>query len=97
MQDIFDVSKASSGEMKLDIEELDLVKLIRQTLADMDEDISGSNLIFKINLPNDPVMIRGDGERCTVFSKNVIKIPCNTLWRVPGFISAFTGMIPGRQ
>ena len=73
VQDIFDVSKASSGEMKLDIEELDLVKLIRQTLADMDEDISGSNLIFKINLPNDPVMIRGDGERLYRVFQNVIK------------------------
>ena len=73
VQDIFDVSKASSGEMKLDIEELDLVKLIRQTLADMDEDISGSNLIFKINLPNDPVMIRGDGERMYRVFQNVIK------------------------
>lgn len=73
VQDIFDVSKASSGEMKLDIEKLDLVKLIRQTLADMDEDISGSNLIFKINLPNDPVMIRGDGERLYRVFQNVIK------------------------
>ena len=50
-----------------------MVKLIRQTLADMDEDISGSNLIFKINLPNDPVMIRGDGERLYRVFQNVIK------------------------
>ena len=39
----------------------------------MDEDISGSNLIFKINLPNDPVMIRGDGERLYRVFQNVIK------------------------
>lgn len=84
VQDIFDVSKASSGEMKLDIEELDLVKLIRQTLADMDEDISGSNLIFKINLPNDPVMIRGDGERLYRVFQNVIKNSLQYSLEVPG-------------
>ena len=50
-----------------------MVKLIRQTLADMDEDISGSNLDLKINLPNDPVMIRGDGERLYRVFQNVIK------------------------
>ncbi len=73
VQDIFDVSKAASGDIKLDIKELDLVKLIRQTLADMDEDISDSHLTFKISLPDGPVTIRGDGERMYRVFQNVIK------------------------
>ena len=73
VQDIFDVSKAASGEMKLVIEKLDLVKLIRQTMADMDEDISVSSLVFKLNLPNDPVLIQGDGERLYRVFQNLMK------------------------
>lgn len=73
VQDIFDVSKAASGEMKLVIEKLDLVKLIRQTMADMDEDISASSLVFKLNLPNDPVLIQGDGERLYRVFQNLMK------------------------
>lgn len=73
VQDIFDVSKAASGEIKLDIEELDLVKLIRQTMADMDEDISASSLVFKVNLPSHPVLILGDGERLYRVFQNLMK------------------------
>ena len=63
VQDVFEVSKASSGNMKMEMVILDLGKLIRQTLADMDERIAESNLTFKINLPAEPVYIEGDGEK----------------------------------
>lgn len=63
VQDVFEVSKASTGNMAVSIVTLDLGKLIRQTLADMDERIAESNLTFKINLPQDPVFIEGDGDR----------------------------------
>jgi len=63
VQDVFDVSKASSGNMRVEKVVLDLSKLIRQTLADMDERIAESNLSFKINLPEEPVYIEGDGEK----------------------------------
>lgn len=63
VQDVFDVSKASSGNMNVEKVVLDLSKLIRQTLADIDERIAESNLSFKINLPEEPVYIEGDGEK----------------------------------
>lgn len=63
VQDVFDVSKATSGNMNVEKVVLDLSKLIRQTLADMDERIAESNLSFKINLPEEPVYIEGDGEK----------------------------------
>lgn len=63
VQDVFDVSKASTGNMTVEKVVLDLGKLIRQTLADMDERIAESNLTFKMNLPEEPVFIEGDGEK----------------------------------
>lgn len=63
VQDVFEVSKASTGNMNVEKVVLDLGKLIRQTLADMDERIAESSLTFKLNLPADPVYIEGDGEK----------------------------------
>lgn len=61
IQDLFDLSKAASGEMAVESEKLDLGKLIRQTLADMNEQIDQCGLAFKLNIPDEPVYILSDG------------------------------------
>jgi Signal transduction histidine kinase len=61
IQDLFDLSKAASGEMSIEKEKLDIVKLIKQTLADMSEQIEQSGLAFKLNLPDEHVFISSDG------------------------------------
>jgi len=63
VQDVFELSKATSGNLPVDMQTLDLGKLIRQTLADMDERISVSNLTFKTVFPEESVYIEGDGEK----------------------------------
>ncbi len=63
VQDVFTISKAASRELPVNIEVLDFGKLIRQTLADMDEEIQTSVVNFRTNLPAEPVMIRADGQR----------------------------------
>jgi len=63
IQDIFDLSKATSGDMEIEKERLDLGKLIRQILADLDEQISQSGLLFRVNLPDEPVYIISDGKK----------------------------------
>lgn len=63
VQDVFEISKASSGNLVIEKVVLDLAKLIRQTLADMDERVASSSLTFKLNLPEQPVYIEGDGEK----------------------------------
>lgn len=63
VQDVFAVSKAASGELPVHMETLDFGKLLRQTLADMDEEIRGSSVTFRTELPEEPVMILADGQR----------------------------------
>ena len=63
VQDVFEVSKASTGNLTVEKTILDLGKLIRQTLADMEERIAQTNLTFKVSIPAEPVYIEGDGER----------------------------------
>ncbi len=63
VQDVFAVSKAASGELPMHMEALDFGKLLCQTLADMEEQIEGSEVSFRTELPRIPVMIMADGQR----------------------------------
>ena len=72
IQDIFDVSKAASGNMDLQMEPLDLGKLVRQTLADMDEAIVSSQLLFRVDIPEQPVTITADGRRLYRVFQNLV-------------------------
>ena len=63
VQDVFAVSKAASGELPMNMEMLDFGKLLRQTMADMDEEIHNSRVSFRTELPQEPVMIMADGQR----------------------------------
>lgn len=63
VQDVFAVSKAASGELPMHMEKLDFGKLLRQTLADMEEQIEGSAVSFRTHFPQTPVMIMADGQR----------------------------------
>ena len=63
VQDVFAVSKAASGELPMNMEKLDFAKLLRQTMADMDEEIQNSRVTFRTELPEEPVMIMADGQR----------------------------------
>jgi len=72
IQDLFELSKAASGNMVLNMERIDLVRLLEQTLADMDEQIQESGLTFKVNMPDSPVYIMSDGRRLYRVFQNLI-------------------------
>ncbi len=61
--DVFAVSKAASGELPMEVEELDFGKLLRQTLADMEEQIEHSSVVFRTEIPDAAVTIMADGQR----------------------------------
>ncbi|MGI6549816.1 MAG: sensor histidine kinase [Syntrophomonadales bacterium] len=72
IQDLFDLSKATSENMALEMERLDLVKLIQQTVADMEEQITASGLTFRIRMPDQPVLIESDGDKLRRVWENLI-------------------------
>ena len=72
VQEVFDVSKAASGNLTLNWKDLDLAKLIRQTLADQADPIAESGLQFRVNLPEEPVPVRADGDRLYRVFQNLI-------------------------
>ena len=72
VQDVFEVSKAAADQLPVSMERLDLGKLLRQTLADLDDPIQKSGLTFKTDLPAEPVMIDADGKRLYRVFQNLI-------------------------
>lgn len=71
-QDIFDISKAQSGNIELNIEKIDIVELINQSIAELDDKIQESKLSFKIDLPNEKIYINADGRKLFRVFDNLI-------------------------
>jgi signal transduction histidine kinase len=72
VNDLFELAKSTSGEAVVVYENLDLTKLIRQTLADMEDVIIASQLPIKLVLPDYPVIIYADGKKLYRVFQNVI-------------------------
>lgn len=72
VQDVFAVSKAASGQLSVEMEALDLGKLLLQTLADMEEEIRENPVAIKTEMPKEPVMVRADGGRMYRVFQNLI-------------------------
>ncbi|MDF2671826.1 MAG: hypothetical protein K0R09_91 [Clostridiales bacterium] len=71
-QDIFDISKAQSGNIELNIERIDIVELINQSIAELDDKIQESKLSFKIDLPQEKIYINADGRKLYRVFDNLI-------------------------
>ena len=72
IDDLFEASSAASGEMELNIEKLDIVALLKQSIAEFEEKIKISKLDFRINMPNEKVYVMVDGKRTWRIFENQI-------------------------
>lgn len=63
IEDLFEVSKMASGNLELHKRQVDLTQLLRQTLAEHEEEISNSSLDFRIQLPEEALIANVDGQR----------------------------------
>ncbi len=63
IEDLFEVSKMASGNLELHKSQVDLTQLLKQALAEHEEEISSSSLDFRIQLPEEPLMAKVDGQR----------------------------------
>lgn len=72
IDDLFEVSKMASGNMELNKEKVDLVQLLKQALAEYDEQISQSKLNFRVSYPDKPVYALVDGQKIWRVFDNLI-------------------------
>ena len=63
IEDLFEASKASSGNIELNIEKIDLGQLLRQSIGEMEEKLLENNLDIKLSITEEKMYINADG-RC---------------------------------
>lgn len=63
INDLFDLSKATSANLDVHLEHIDFGKLLNQVLAELGEEIEQSQLSFKVQIPNEPIPIISDGAK----------------------------------
>lgn len=73
IQEVFEISKATSGNMELHIETVDICTLILQTMGDMEERIEESHRIIRKTLAAEPLYVLSDGQRLYRIYQNLIE------------------------
>lgn len=72
IENLFEVSKATSGTIELNMQSIDPVALLRQTIGEFEDKIEISDLKFIKKLPEEKAMIYVDGKRTFRVFQNLI-------------------------
>lgn len=70
--DLFDISKAQSGNEEFNIEDIDMCLLVNQTMAELNERIENSGLVFKVKSADKEMFVRGDGKKLSRVFENLL-------------------------
>lgn len=62
-EDVVEASKASSGNLSLEMTELNFVEMLYQVMGEFEERMENRHLTLMTHLPDSPVMIYADGRR----------------------------------
>ena len=76
IEDLFEVSKAQSGNVTMNYMDIDVVSLMKQVKTEMEDQIEASNLVYKFNLPEERIVLSLDGQRTYRVFENLLS---NTL------------------
>ncbi|MBQ1895625.1 MAG: HAMP domain-containing histidine kinase, partial [Clostridia bacterium] len=63
VEDLVEASKASSGNVTLNMVKIDVNELTEQIYGEYEDDLKDANLELKISAPEDPVYIVADGQK----------------------------------
>ncbi len=72
IEDLFEVSKASSGAISLHLEPVDIVSLMKQAKFELAEKMEASGIDFRFHLPEEKVILTLDGEKTYRIFENLL-------------------------
>ena len=72
IEDLFEVSKAASGNIQMNFMDVDIVSLMKEVRLEMEEKISASDLNFKWNLPEEKIILSLDGQKTYRVFENLL-------------------------
>ena len=70
--DLFEAAKASSGDMPVHLEKVNMQSLIQQALGEFDDKLRGADLEVRITMPEEPVSILADGRLMWRVTSNLL-------------------------
>lgn len=72
IEDLFEVSKAQSGNVTMNFMDVDMVNLMKQVRMEMEDQIEASNLVFRFNLPEEKIILSLDGQKTYRIFENLL-------------------------
>lgn len=81
-EDLFEAAKASSGDMPVRLEQIEMVSIMRQALGEMSSRVEESQLDFIINAPEEKYYAEADGQLMWRVMENLISNA--TKYALPG-------------
>lgn len=73
IEDLFDISKASSGEIRLDAQELDIVSLVEQALIEHKDALESRDIQVVTEIAEQPLMVNLDADKTFRIFDNIIQ------------------------
>ena len=73
IEDLFEMSKATSKNVQLNIVDVDIVELMKQTQFELSDKIEESSLKFKWNLPSEKVIVKLDSQKTFRVFENLLE------------------------
>ena len=72
IEDLFEVSKAQSGNVQMNFMDVDIVSLLKQVKSEMEDQLAASDLTFRFTMPEEKVILSLDGQRTYRVFENLI-------------------------
>lgn len=72
IDDLMDVSRITQGKVKLDVHTLSIQDVIKNSLEMVDSLIKGKQHSLTINMPDEPLWLRGDAARLSQIFSNIL-------------------------
>jgi len=72
IEDLFEVSRATSGNINLNLVKVDIVELMRQTEIELEDKIKNANLRIRNNFPGNKVILKLDSQKTFRIFENLL-------------------------
>lgn len=72
IEDLFEISKAQSGNVTMNFMDVDVVSLMKQVCMEMEDKIDKSSLTFRFHYPKDKIVLSLDGEKTFRVFENLL-------------------------
>ena len=75
-EDVVEASKASTGNIKLEMNDIDFVEMVQQVIGEFEEKFQEKNLTMMVHFTDEPSIIYADGQRMWRVLENRIRQCC---------------------